>query len=424
MLEPQNKKEEDLNKPVTEQDTPYPQEEKVENNEENKEENQMEQKNTEEPSDNGEAFDKKKMLKIGIGVGIIVGGALLIWFLVGGGKDRIKGLKDTGDGTAAENGISKKQSPLNTENASYLSGLSCDNHNRRAISVMLASDTSVRPLSGLSEADMVFEMPCITASITRLMGVFVCNSPKEIGSIRSARHDYITLAKGLDSIYAHWGGSHFALEMLKNVHTVNDLDALKNPHGAFYRKDGVPAPDNGFTSYEKLWNASEKIGYRLENHFEGYPHQQESDPGSRPKGGNLRVGFAGAFGVNYAYDPETNSYLRTWGKQEDVDDNNGERIAPKNVVVMFATSRQIEGQYNDVDVEGEGEMFAYMDGQEIKGKWAKDKKDCVVGNELVCMTHSKLKFIKEDGEELKFVPGQIWVEILEPGQTLKWTPVQ
>lgn len=369
----------------------------------------------------GDKIQKNKVLIIAIVVGIILG-ALVLWKILGG-KKITNLVSDQGTTAGAENGM-EKQSLLNTENVSYISGLSCENNKRRAVAVMQAGDVSTRPLSGLSEADMVVEMPAITASITRLMGIYVCNSPKEIGSIRSTRHDYVTIAKGLDAMLAHWGGSHFALDMLKNKNTVSDLDAMNNPYGAFFRKEGIPAPDNGFASYQGLWAAAEKLGFRLENNFEGYPHQIESDPGSRPNGGTIRVGFAGAYGVNYTYDSKTNSYLRTWGGKEDVDQNNGQRLAPKNVVVMFATSRQIEGQYNDVDVEGEGEMHAFMDGKELVGKWIKEKKNCVIGNDLVCMTDSKLKFIKDDGTEVKFVPGQIWLEVLEPGQTLKWTPAQ
>ncbi|MFH1182769.1 MAG: DUF3048 domain-containing protein [Candidatus Moraniibacteriota bacterium] len=364
---------------------------------------------------------KNKVLIIAVVAGIILGG-LVLWKILGGSK--ISNLTGNQGIKAGDNSGMQKQALLNTENVSYLTGLPCDNFKRRAIAVMEAGDVSTRPLSGLSEADMVVEMPAITASITRLMGIYVCNAPKEVGSIRSTRHDYITIAKGLDAMLAHWGGSHFALDMLKNKNTVDDLDAMNNPYGAFFRKDGIPAPDNGFATYQGLWDASQKLGYRAENHFEGYPHQVESDAGSRPKGGSLRVGFAGVYGVNYTYDPKTNTYLRTWGGKEDIDQTNGQRLAPKNVVVAFATSRQIEGQYNDVDIEGEGEMHAYMDGQELVGKWIKEKKNCVIGNDLVCMTDSKLKFIKDDGTEVKFVPGQIWLEILEPGQTLKWTPAQ
>ena len=48
----------------------------------------------------------------------------------------------------------------------------------------------------------------------------------------------------------------------------------------------------------------------------------------------------------------------------------------------------------------------------IKGTWKKDKSKI----------DSKLTFFDSNGEEVKFVPGQIWVEVLEPGQGLKWTP--
>ena len=387
----------------------------------------MEQKELDNDFKNPEK-DKKKLIYGGIAVGIIIIViiSLSLW------KKSKKNTVETdstksnisSDSSGSVNGEMQMQSPINPEDASYLSGLSCPGNNkRRAIAVMQAADISTRPLSGLSEADMVFEMPCITASITRLMGVYVCNAPKEIGSIRSSRHDYITLAKGIDAIYGHWGGSHFALEILKNKNTVPDLDAMANPHGAFFRKEGIEAPDNGFASYEGLENAAEILGYRMENHFEGYPHQTEATPDKRPKGGNLRVGFAKPFDASYTYDPKTNSYLRTWGNKEDTDRTTGKRIAPKNIIVMFANSRQIEGQYNDVDVEGTGEMHAYFNGQEIVGKWIKEKKNCIVGNDLVCMTDSKLKFSDESGQEIKFIPGQIWVEILEPGQKLKWEPI-
>jgi hypothetical protein len=371
---------------------------------------------------------------IAIVVGIVVVGGI-IFFAKTAGK-QTKGTAGNGD-TAEQSkkpsynsefpNLEEKQEPLNPGEISPLSGLKCEpveNKDRRPIAVMLAADTSVRPLSGINAADLVFEMPVITASITRLMAVFVCNSPEEIGSIRSARHDYITLAKGLDAMLAHWGGSHFALEMLNNRDTVPDLDALKNEGGAFFRKAGIPAPDNGFTSYNGLLNTAKTLGYRLENNFEGYPHKQEGVLSEREKGGNLIVGFAGPYRAEYTYDRETNSYLRTWGGKADIDRNTGERVAPKNVVVIFATSRQIEGQYNDVDVEGEGEMYAYMEGREFTGKWEKKKGNCVIGNELVCVNSAKLKFMKDDGQELEFVPGQIWVEVLEPGQKLEWNPIE
>lgn len=363
-------------------------------------------------------FKQNQKALLAAALAVLIGG-LILWSMNGKKSSAPEQKNDAGEAKSEE---AIGGAPINQGEVSPLSGLPCENYKRRAIGVMQAGDVSTRPLSGFSDADMIFEMPVITASITRLMGVYLCNSPKEIGSIRSARHDYVTIAKGIDAMLAHWGGSHFALDILKDKNTVPDLDAMNNSEGAFFRKDGIPAPDNGFASHEGLWKMATKLGHRMENKFEGYPHQTELEASKRPAGGNLRIGFAGVYGVNYTYDPKTNSYLRFWGGKEDTDKATGKRLAPKNIVVAFATSRQIEGQYNDVDIEGSGKMHAYINGQEIIGQWEKEKKNCVVGSELVCVTDSKLKFLDDKGEEIKFIPGQIWVEILEPGQSLKWEP--
>jgi hypothetical protein len=310
--------------------------------------------------------------------------------------------------------------PLNPSDVSPISGIPCENKDRRPIAVMLSADKAVRPLSGIGEADMVFEMQVITGTITRLMPVFLCNSPGEIGSIRSVRHDYIALAKGVDAILAHWGGSHFALDYLKNKNTVSNLDAMKNPHGAFFRKQGVRMPHNGFASYDGLFNAAKKMGFRLENKFEGYPHRPESRENERGEEGRLEIGFPKISKVAYDYNKKANAYLRFWNGEEDIDKLTGKRLAPKNVVVVFADSRQIEGQYNDVDIEGEGKMLAFMEGRRFEGGWRKEKTDCAIGNELVCINDKRLKFYKENGEEIEFIPGQIWVEIVDLNTQISW----
>ena len=109
---------------------------------------------------------------------------------------------------------------------SSISGIQCENANRRPISIMLAADPETRPLSGISEADMVFEMPVTPNDITRFMAVFQCQNPAEIGSVRSARSDFIPLASGLGSIYAHWGGEKEALQKL-NGHTIDNIYSIK-----------------------------------------------------------------------------------------------------------------------------------------------------------------------------------------------------
>ena len=69
------------------------------------------------------------------------------------------------------------------------------------IAALLAIIVANSPLNSLYH--ILLEIPVITGSITRLMAVYLCNSPDEIGSMRSARHDFIPLAMGV--LYPLWG---------------------------------------------------------------------------------------------------------------------------------------------------------------------------------------------------------------------------
>lgn len=293
---------------------------------------------------------------------------------------------------------------------SPISGLPCQDYTRRPLAVILAEDLVTRPLSGLEAADLVFEMSVITNEVTRLMAVYVCGWPEEIGSLRSARHDFIPLAMGLDAILAHWGGSHFALDDLDQG-IMDNIDAMVNPFNAFYRQPGIPMPHNGFTSIERLINSAEKLGYRLENQFIGYPHYQTNYQSTQEPAKSLFIDYAYPFNVKYTYQPATNSYLRFRTDKPEIDSLSNQQIAAKNIVIMRAASRQIEGPYyNDVDVEGRGDCQVYQNGQVLDCQWKKDKS----------YSSSKLYFLDKDEQEIKFVPGQIWIEIVEPEQNIKW----
>lgn len=312
--------------------------------------------------------------------------------------------------------IGNNGSEIKAENKTGLSsftGLKCDNYSRRPIAVMLATDPETRPLSGVSQADLVVEM-LVTNNITRLMAIYGCETPEEIGSVRSARHDYIPLALGLDAIFAHWGGSHYALDKLdKGI--IDNIDAMINPYNAYWQKLGIPMPHNGFTSLERLLNAAQKLGYRMENKFSGYPHLKSDKASSEAlEKGRLVIGYSGHFKVYYEYDKKENIYRRWRDNQREIDKNNGNQAEASVIVVMRADSRMIEPpNYNDVDVEGGGEAIIYQNGVETKGFWKKEG----------VYSKSKLTFSDSKGKEIEFTPGKIWVEIVEPNTEIKWEAI-
>jgi len=346
--------------------------------------------------------------------------------------------------------------PVPIANTGNVSPITCNRWNGRPVAVAQPGEKNARPAAGFSDADIVFEMPVFTGSTTRLLGVYICTLPKDIGSIRSARHDHIPLAKSFDAVFIHWGYSKFA-ETLLDRKLIDNIDCLTTSFCPRWDRSEwtgrMTLEDSGRIPSANIAQAMEKYGYKSEGTFSGYPHQADASLDARPEAGRLRVAFKNPYDVSYDYDRNTNSYLRTWDQDPDTDKNNGKRVAPKNVVVMFAESEQIKlsidykargvqdpwelipehdraglndipgapgiGRYNNInmgdpwfDTKDSGEAYYYMNGKQYHGTWKKDKSTL----------ESKLMFLDEAGKEIMFVPGQIWVDVLEPGQGMKWEP--
>jgi hypothetical protein len=348
---------------------------------------------------------KKKTQKILLAASLFVLIVVGATFLLKGNTFRI----DTNTGLQKEEETAplESQEPAEESPKSPLSGLACENAQARPIAVTMAGDSEARPLSGISQADLVIEMPAVTGGITRYIAFFVCNQAAEIGSVRSARHDFIPLAMGFDAILAHWGGSHFALEKL-DAGIMDNINALYLEGSVFYRKTGIAAPHNGFTSYERLSRYAGERNYRLKSSLDGFKFVAEEE--SSGMKGRITIGYPAVFKVEYEYDPVKNEYLRFKSGTREMDKNTNTQVAAKNVAVMFAASRQIEGQYNDMDIEGEGKAVVYLNGKEIKGRWSKDKGALA----------SKLYFYDEAGKEIEFVPGQTWIQVVENSQSVDW----
>lgn len=285
---------------------------------------------------------------------------------------------------------------------SLITGQECPEADKRPIAIMLASDPEARPLSGIGQADIVFEMPVAPDGITRFMAVFQCEKPGEVGSVRSARNDFISLATGLKTIYAHWGGEHGALEKLDS-HIIDNVDALKYEGTTFYRKRGVHPPHNGFTDLDLISRTAEDLKYDLKNTFVGFPHQRDLPKKNLSNvADRISVDYLGPYLVNWIYDQNSNSYYRLRGGAPEIDKNTNEQVKSAVVVVMKTRSRFIRDQYISVDVEGESLAQVYQNGIVVNGHWKKDS----------AQLDSKLYFYDESGREIEFAPGKIWVEIV------------
>ncbi len=288
------------------------------------------------------------------------------------------------------------------EQVSALRGEACQTPTQRPIAVMLASDYEARPLSAVGQADMVFEMPVTPDGITRMMAVYQCSAPKEMGSIRSARADFIPLAQGLDAILVHWGGEKDALDSL-NRGVINNIDALKYEGTTFYRKNSIPRPHNGFTSSELLTRRIEQLDYRATTSLDPYLHLTE--PSDRNLGSlvdTIEIPWPQGMSVRFTYDRSTNTYVRARGGSPEYDAQTNTQVRASVVILVETTATFQHDQYIRVDTLGSGAATIWQNGRRMNGLWRKDR------------ALDKLVFTDSQGTELPLMPGMIWVLIDAP----------
>lgn len=278
---------------------------------------------------------------------------------------------------------------------SALAGIACENYDSRPFAVMVSSDKEARPLSGISESDMVFEMPVVDVGFTRMMAVYQCGRPKEVGSVRSSRLDFVPLALGVNAIYAHFGGEHKVLDELNNG-IIDNIDGLKYDGTIYYRKKSILRPHNAFTNFDLLTQVSKDLGYNLTDSKIAYLHDSDSKSQGNTSPKPL---FNEDFRVTWQYDRDDNAYYRTRSGDREVDRNTGKQVAAKNVIIMKTTWSPINKDYIRVKTVGSGGVLVYKNGTVTGGTW--EKKD----------DHAKLMFYNQNHKEISLAPGVTWIEI-------------
>ena len=136
---------------------------------------------------------------------------------------------------------------------------------KRPIAVVVNNSKPARPQWGLCTPDIVFE-GVTEAGITRMLWLYsdINKIPDKVGSLRSARHDFVEIAEGLDAIFVHWGGSKYAYSAI-NERNVDDLDGRSYLGRYFFRdkeRTNVAIEHRGYTTREAIDKGLTKLDIR------------------------------------------------------------------------------------------------------------------------------------------------------------------
>ena len=277
---------------------------------------------------------------------------------------------------------------------------------RHPIAVMIDDLRTARPQSGLSQASIVWQAPA-EGGIPRYMAIFSDQLPKEIGPVRSARVYYVSWAAEWDALYAHSGGSPQALETLRARGDGSLVyDANEFAHGgSFYRVSTRFAPHNLYTSGTKLRRLAVKLGATDGPMDPAWEFGPDAPLDQRPFGGSIVVKYPQNT-ITYRYDRDTNTYLRSvTGEKAETDAGDRERIAPKNVVVMFAqfTDTGDAKKRLDADIVGSGKARISTNGRTETGTWKK------------ASVKAPTQFFDASGSPVTLTAGQTFVQVVDIG---------
>lgn len=308
----------------------------------------------------------------------------------------------------------------------------------RPLAVMIENSEEARPQSGLSRADIVYEA-LAEGWITRLMGVFYCNTPLEnitFAPVRSARTYYVDWVSEYDALYNHVGGAGRCADDTVDDRAkalcqidrygIKDLDQFgigfpdcyRNPdrldHPVATEHTMVCFSDNLYKIAAKRgWANPDENGITWDKNFKQWLFEDDADRTEQGNAQNIKIVFAEGYDrydVEWDYDQLSNTYKRKNGGVAQLDLDTQEQLAAKNVVVQLTklTGPVDEHGHFLYATIGSGKAIIFQNGKTMIGTWSKKSR---IGRTV---------FFDSLGKEIKFTRGLIWIELIPREQQLTY----
>lgn len=307
----------------------------------------------------------------------------------------------------------------------------------RPLGIMIENHENAHPQSGISFADVVYEIVA-EGGITRFLNVYYCQDSGLVGPVRSARTYFLDFISeyGNNPLYVHVGGANHpgpadALSQIDNYGWggYNDLNQFSIGFPTFWRdynRLGHPT-DTEHTMYstaQKLWDFAknsrklsnvDEDGESWDQNFVSYSFKEDAAAPDRPASQKFHLEFWSSlpnYFVDWIYDKTSNTYKRVNGGKPHTDLNTKKQVTAKNVVVLFMTERNaFDGYENNIHLlygtRGTGKALIYRDGKKVEGIWRKDKRT------------ARTLLFDLNGEPIKFNRGNMWFSILPTDGVVK-----
>ena len=301
--------------------------------------------------------------------------------------------------------------------------------NRRPLAIKIGDswEAGVRPQSGASYADWVFEHES-EGGIPRWTAIFYGNTPERVGGTRSCRIIDNEIPAIFKSLLACSGMSGGTREFYLRPSDINQEKRFFTPDFGdytpmFYRSDSAPIPHNLMVVPAEIWKEADQRGSNTKPDLSGLTFSTEpTSPGRSTSELKLKYGSETE---TWKYDPEASTcsptkgcWLRWSAGVPHTDALNGQQLSAANVIVAYVNhvedKRYLEEDYGafkafglQIQIWNDGPVRIFRDGQEFGGKWVRINRD------------DMLTFVDPNGNPILLKPGKTWVEVVNLGTPLE-----
>ncbi len=294
-----------------------------------------------------------------------------------------------------------------------LEGFDATAMGKRPVAVVVENSPQARPQWGLCSPDILIE-GVVEGGITRMLWLYAdVNTIPKVGPVRSARHDFVEIAEGLDAIFVHWGWSYLAEDAI-NDRNVNNINGLNGKYFFRDKSRKVDSEHTGYTNGESIAKAisDKKFNTKIDAAYSTPFTFVKNNAPVTPTGGVCQqVAFAFSSGYKHEFKFNANekvyyNYLNAKPMLED----GGKQMSATNVILIYCPVQKFGSSVlMEMDLSGGNGLYASNGGYE-KITWKK-------GNTPGAM----LKLFATDGSPLLLNPGKSYIGLVPAAQSEKTT---
>lgn len=246
----------------------------------------------------------------------------------------------------------------------------------RPVSVCIANSAYALPQDGISQADIIIEMPTESGQTRLLMLTTSYEKVATIGSVQSVRSYMLEVAGAFGAIHCFNGSDDTVSQEVLDKYDTLDYVSQKLL-SVYYKDDTRVAPNDLMTNGILIDNAIDKQGFETKI-AEGYrnPYVFVSPDGLVVlTGGNAKdvtIDYSADLSVNFLFNTKTGLYERYQYGEKQIDGNNGNILTFENLFILFASSVTYDtenGTSLDLVMEDGGSGYYCTNGKQEMITW-------------------------------------------------------